>query len=313
VTRSDTFLVVGDDRDRQAFERSRLALFERHGLAASSEKLEDRSGRRTAAIVGGAGDATTLLIHGAISDAGEWALVAPHLDGRIVAVDWPGSGLTPPVDIRPLGIRRFALEWLESVVEAIGAPIRIVGSSAGGYLALLYALARPQNVDRLVQVGSFPGITSATPFIFRLFATPLIGRLMLGRQPKDAEANRKQVYSNLVADAGRLPVDVLEADLAASALPGVARSAHDFCRALVSPLTGVRKAMMLSDDELAELTVPFHVLWGSADNLSTPEAAIERLQSVDAVTTEIVGGAGHLMTLEAPERVADSVNAFFAA
>ena len=101
--------------------------------------------------------ATTLLVHGAISDAGEWALVAPHFEGRVVAVDWPRSGLTPPVDIRGMGIRKFALEWLDSVVEAIGAPVRIVGSSAGGYLALLDALARPANVDRVVPLGSFPG------------------------------------------------------------------------------------------------------------------------------------------------------------
>jgi pimeloyl-ACP methyl ester carboxylesterase len=133
---------MGDDSDRETFEQRRLALFSRHGLEATGDWLVDRSGRRTAAVVGGAGETTTLLIHGAISDAGEWALVAPHLEGRVVAVDWPGSGLTPPVDVRRMGIRKFALEWLDSVIEAIGAPVRIIGSSAGGNLALLYALAR---------------------------------------------------------------------------------------------------------------------------------------------------------------------------
>lgn len=312
VIHMGTVLAMGDDSDQQDFEQSRLALFSRHGLEVAADWLVDRSGRRTAAVVGGTGEAT-LLIHGAISDAGEWALVAPHLEGRVVAVDWPGSGLTPPVDIRGMGIRRFALEWLDSVIEAIGAPVRILGSSAGGYLALLYALARPQNVNRMVQVGSFPGLTSATPFIFRLFATPLVGRLMLGQQPRDAEANRKQVFSKLVSDADRLPVDVLEADLAATALPGAARSAHDFCRALVNPLTGVRKNLLLTDQELAGLTVPVHVLWGSADNLLKPEAAVSRFHGVRSATTEIVDGAGHLMTLELPERVAASSNAFFAA
>ena len=263
-------------------------------------------------MVGGTGETTTLLIHGAISDAGEWALVAPHLEGRVVAVDWPGSGLTPPVNIRGMGIRRYVMEWLDSVIEAIGAPVRILGSSAGGYFGLLYALARPENVDRVVQVGSFPGLSSATPFVFRLFATPLLGRVMLSQQPKDAEANRKQVFSNLVADAACLPVDVLEADLAATALPGAARSAHNFCRALISPLTGVRKSLLLTDQELATMTVPLHVLWGSADNLLKPGAALSRLKGLDPVTTEIINGAGHLMTLEVPERVAASSTAFFA-
>ncbi len=292
------------------FEQSRLEMFARHGLDASAEWLVDPTGRRTAAVVGGSGETTTLLVHGAISDAGEWALVAPHLDGRLVAVDWPGSGLTPPVDTRALGVRRFAVEWLDSVVEAIGHPVRIMGSSAGGYFALLYALARPQHVSRVVQVGSFPGLTSATPFILRLFATPVVGRLMLSQQPRDAEANRKQVFSNLVADAGRIPVDVLEADLAAASLPGTARSAHEFCRALINPLTGVRKDLRLSDEELGALTVPVHLLWGSADNFLEPDAALSRFDDVDAVTTEIIDGAGHLMTLEVPARVAASASAF---
>jgi pimeloyl-ACP methyl ester carboxylesterase len=210
-----------------------------------------------------------------------------------------------------LGVRAFAVEWLNSVIEAIGAPVRIVGSSAGGYLALLYAIARPEHVERIVQVGSFPGLTSRSPLLFRLFATPIVGRLMLGQQPKNAEANRK-VFSNLVADAGRIPLDVLEADLTATALSGAARSAHDFCRALLNPLTGVRKELLLSDQELASLTVPVHVLWGSSDNFIDPDAALFRFNGLHAVTTEIVEDAGHLMTLEVPDRVAASSNTFFA-
>lgn len=302
-----------EDLQRHDFEQSRLQLFARHGLSVTPDWLLNRSGRGTAAVIGGTGE-TTLLIHGSMSDAGEWALVAPLLKGRVVAVDWPGSGLTPSVDIRGMGIRQFAVDWLDSVVEALGGgPVRILGSSAGGFLALLFALARPRSVSRMVQVGSFPGLSSASPLIFRLFATPVIGRVILSQQPSSAEANRKQVFSNLVSEVDRLPLDVLEADLAAAALPGVSRAAHDYCRALVNPLTGVRKNLRLSDQELAELSVPMHVLWGSADNFLRPEAGISRLNGVSSATTEIVDGAGHLMTLEVPERVATSSNAFFAA
>jgi hypothetical protein len=77
---------MGDVASR-GFEQSRLELFVRHGLDVSAEWLVDSTGRRTAAVIGGAGETTTLLVHGSISNAGEWALVAPHLDGRVVAVD----------------------------------------------------------------------------------------------------------------------------------------------------------------------------------------------------------------------------------
>jgi pimeloyl-ACP methyl ester carboxylesterase len=301
--------MMGDEQKRD-FEQSRVALFARHGLDASAEWLVDRAGRRTAAVVGGAGEPTTLLLHGAISDAGEWALVAPHLEGRVVAVDWPGSGLTPPAEIVDHDLRRFAVKWLESVIEAVGHPVRIIGSSAGGYFALLYALAHPGNVDRIVQVGSLPGLTTKTPFIFRVFATPVVGRVLLGKQPKDAEANRKQVFSNLVAHPEKIPAEMLDADLAATALPAATQSAYEFCRALVSPITGVRKKHLLTDDELNSLTVPTHLLWGSRDNFVEPATAASRFVGIDFVSIEIVDDAGHLMTLEIPEQIAAMSNAF---
>jgi len=296
--------------DASAFQQARLGLFHRYGLDASVEWLEGPNGRRTAAVVGGSGE-TTLLVHGAISDAAEWVLVAPRLEGRVVAVDWPGCGLTPATNIREIGVRRFAVEWLDSVVDALGGgPVRIIGSSSGGYFGLMYALANPDKVDRLVQVGSLPGLTSGSPFIFRLFATPLIGRVVLGQQPKDAEANRKQVFSKLVADADRIPADLLEADLRATALRGAARNAHEFCRALVSPLTGLRSQNRIGDDELRSLAVPTRFLWGSEDNFVDYADVADRLEVADAVTTEIVDGGGHLMTVEVPDLVAQLANSF---
>lgn len=293
------------------FEESRLALFARYGFDGSAEWLVDSRGRRTAAVVGGAGDATTLLVHGSFSNAGEWVLVAPHLDGRVVAVDWPGAGLTPPVDVRRLGVRRFAVEWLDSVVDAVGGgPLRIVGSSFGAYFALIYALARPEAVDRVVLVGSVPGFVSGGPLFFRLIAAPGIGRVLLGRQPKDAEANRKE-QSMFVVDPGCLPVDVLESDLLARSLPGVAKSSYDFFRAAASPVTGVRKDVLLTDGELASLTVPTRFLWGSEDNILKPAVAMARLDTVTAVSFDVLDGVGHGLPFEAPEQVAALANEFF--
>lgn len=91
-----------------------------------------------------------------------------------------------------------------------------------------------------------------------------------------------------------------------------AQNAHDFCRALVNPLTGLRKKLLLSDDQLDALTVPVHLLWGSEDNFLEPDLALSRFDGVSAVSTEVIEGAGHLMTLEVPDVVAASSRAFFA-
>jgi len=302
---------MADKRRHSAeFEQSRLELFRSHGFNGTAQWLTDQSGRRTAAVVGGTGERTTLLLHGVLSQAGEWALVAGRLTGRIVIPDWPGSGLTPSTSIRESGLRRFAEHWLTSVVDALGVEqVDIVGSSSGGYLGLVYALAHPGKIGRLVQVGSVPGLTRSAPMIFRLLATPVLGRLLLSQQPKDAEANRKKVFANLVAQPERIPVDMLEADLEAMALPNSVASGVDFCRALVSPLNGVRKNLLI-DEDLALLAKPGLYLWGSKDNFVDPNHIRPIIETAPSTRLEIVEGAGHLLTLEEPERVATSITAF---
>ena len=258
------------------FEQSRVEMFARHGLDASAEWLVDTAGRRTAAVVGGSGESTTLLVHGAISDAGEWSLMAPHLDGRLVAVDWPGSGLTPPVDIRGLGIRRFAVEWLDSVIEAIRQPVRIVGSSAGGYVALLYALARPQHVTPS-RPGRFASRPDRRP---RSSSACLRHRSSDGSysviNPRTSRAYGGRVFANLFANADRIPVDVLRGSISRRITSaGAPHNAPGFSRAAGSTRRRCAKDLV-SGRGLGALAVPVHLLWGSADNFLEPDAALAR-------------------------------------
>jgi len=56
--------------------------------------------------------------------------------------------------------------------------------------------------------------------------------------------------------------------------------------------------------------VPTLLLWGSDDNFVRPESVRSVVASAPNVTFEIVEDAGHLLTLEAPDRIASSIRAF---
>jgi len=301
---------MNGDSQRLAFEHHRLELFKSHGFEASAAWFSNSDGHRTAAVVGGEGERPVVLIHGMLNDAGEWALIAGKLSGRLLIPDWPGCGLSDAVPIRPVGFRRFGVEWLTGLVDALGAEqVDIVGSSMGGYLGCVFALAHPERVRRLVQIGSELGLVGGAPAIFRLFATPGLGTFMLSRQPKDAEANRKQVFSHLVRHPDRIPVDMLEHDLALIALPGAVDSATDCVRALVHPVTGTHRSVMIRD-ELADLKVPTLHLWGTKDNFLQPDKARQVFERATAVSLRIVEDGGHLLTLEAPDLVANAITEF---
>ena len=295
---------------RLAFEHHRLELFKCHGLDASAAWFSNSRGSRTAAIVGGEGSLPVLLIHGVLNDAGEWALIAGQLPGRLVIPDWPGCGLSDSVPIGASGFRRFGVEWLSDVVDALGAEqVDIVGSSMGGYLGCVFALAHPERVHRLVQIGSEFGLVRGAPLIFRLFTTPGLGTFLLSRQPKDAEANRKQVFSHLVRHADRIPVDMLEHDLEVMALPGAVECATDVLRAMCHPVTGARQSVMIRD-ELVNLKVPTLHLWGDKDNFLLPDKARPAFEHAAAVSLRVVEDGGHLLTLEAPDLVANAITEF---
>jgi pimeloyl-ACP methyl ester carboxylesterase len=304
---------MSDDSRRLAFEHHRLELFKSHGFDASAAWFSNSDGRRTAAVVGGEGELPVLLIHGVLNDAGEWALTAGELSGRLVIPDWPGCGLSDAVPVRAVGFRRFGVEWLTGLIEELGAErVDIVGSSMGGYLGCVFALAQPERVRRLVQIGSEFGLVRGAPMFFRLLVTPGLGTFMLSRQPKDAEANRKQVFSHLVRHPDRIPVDMLEHDLAVIGLPGAVDSATDVLRALVHPLSGTRPSVMIRD-ELADLKVPTLYLWGTKDNFLQPDKARQPFELASAVTLRTVEDGGHLLTWEAPDLVANAITEFLRA
>jgi pimeloyl-ACP methyl ester carboxylesterase len=296
---------------RVAFEHHRLDLFKSHGFDASAAWFADADGHRTAAVVGGEGTLPALLLHGMFNEAGEWALVAGKLRGRLAIPDWPGCGLSDAVPIGPAGFRGFGVDWLSGLVDAIGAEhVDIVGSSMGGYLGCVYALAQPERVRRLVQIGSEFGLLyGGAPMFFRVLATPGLGRFIMSRQPKDAEANRKQVMPHIVRHPDRIPVDILEHDLAASALPGAVESAQEVVHSLVTPLRGTRRSVMI-DDELGDLKVPTLYLWGTRDNFLRPNKVRDVLARAPVVALREVDGLGHLLTWEAPDLVADAITEF---
>jgi pimeloyl-ACP methyl ester carboxylesterase len=305
---------VNVDSRRVAFEHHRLELFKAHGFEASAASFADSDGHRTTAVVGGEGERPVLLLHGMFNEAGEWALVAGNLSGRLVIPDWPGCGLSDAVPIGPVGFRRFGVDWLTGLVDALGAEqVDIVGSSMGGYLGCVYALAQPERVRRLVQIGSEFGVVSGAPMFFRILATPGLGTFIMSRQPKDAEANRKQVMPHIVRHPDRIPVDILEHDLAVIALPGAVENAKEVVHSLVRPLSGTRRSVMI-DDEVADLKVPTLYLWGTRDNFLRPDQLGDKARRVfaraTAVTFREVDDLGHLLTWEAPDLVANAITEF---
>ncbi|MET8079281.1 alpha/beta hydrolase [Streptomyces sp. NPDC005303] len=128
-----------------------------------------------------------VFLHGFLTSAFTWRNVYPAFTGgyRVILVDLPGSGDTPP----PGDGRWDAAHWIRLVEElleelGIGSAI-LVGSQMGGSLAAWFAALRPERVDRLVLMAAGAlGESEANLTLYRLLAHRWLGAWIARLFPK---------------------------------------------------------------------------------------------------------------------------------
>src|SRR4051812_2177491 len=128
-----------------------------------SDFLESASGRRLAVRRRAGRGPTLVFLPGYASDMEGGKATAldawAEVQGRaMLRFDYAGCGVSPG---------RFEDQTLESwrddalaVVDAVEGPVLLVGSSMGGWIMLLAALARPQRVAALIGIAAAPDFSS---------------------------------------------------------------------------------------------------------------------------------------------------------
>ena len=234
-----------------------------------------------------------VLLHGQPGGARDWDLVLPLLDGvSVLAPDRPGYDGTPARGF--LGNARAVVDLLDqhSVERAV-----ICGYSWGGGVALATALLAPSRVAGLTLVGSV-GVRDAFTFGDRVLAVPLVHWIF--------EALMRLGGRRLAGLSSRTTGSVLgpEEERVAEDLQGarrgpVWRSFHREQQALVRETTQIER-------RLGRIAVPAVLLGGTRDT-AVSLLAVRSLASAlpDSVVYEV--DAGHLMTLEAPQAIADAI------
>jgi pimeloyl-ACP methyl ester carboxylesterase len=96
-----------------------------------------------------------MLVHGLYGSGRNWGVIAKRLSDsfHVTTVDLRNHGDSPHT--RSHGYEDMARD-LEGLIEALGAPMHVMGHSMGGKAAMVLALARPDLLDRLVVADIAP-------------------------------------------------------------------------------------------------------------------------------------------------------------
>ncbi len=163
----------------------------------------------------------------------------------------------------------------------------LVGASMGGMLALEVWRQAPQRVRAMALLGSTA--RPDTPELITL-RTQAITMFAAGRMDEVLRANVLFAFHPLHT-RNRALVNAYLAMLRRAGAPQlIAQNRAVMARADSRPL-------------LPTLTCPLLVACGEADALTPPEHAREMATLAPQARLEIVPGAGHMLTLEQPERV----------
>jgi len=287
------------------FEATERRVMEYYGLKYESRFVALSEPRMRARIIEvGAGE-PVLLVHGGLGYASLWAPLMAALPGyRLLAVDRPGYGLSDAFVHRRGQLRRDAVSFLESVLDALGlSAVHVIASSMGGLWTFWLALDRPQRVRAISQVGC-PALVLGTsaPVPMRLLSVRRLNRLMTRIGPRQTGRTvLRQLGDGAAADI--VPPAFLECMEAAAELPTWWPASLSLLEAALR-LRGAR--VPLSEGELGRIAQPTLFVWGTRDPFGDSRIG-RRVAATMSDARFIVLEAGHVPMVGQPAAVASPI------
>ena len=281
---------LDESPEAAGFRDEQSRVLARYHLSAESQFIHlTKPSLRAQVLVAGRGE-PALLIHGggsvAVNLAGVMADLAPSF--RCVAPDRPGCGLTDAFDYTNVPFREHAVNFVRSTLDALNLQkVSLIGNSMGGLWSLYFALAMPHRVARIVLLGG-PAASAPPP------PRPRSPR------PPDGDGSiddTRRRFNMLMADASRAPVEVLDADFAASRIPGAMRAWNT----MVEDCTREHTTTYALRPELKNLKTPAVFIYGEKDMEGPSSLAREMAALAANARCEIIPDAGHLVWLDQPD------------
>lgn len=259
-------------------------------------------------------DRTLWMLHGWMDVSASFQFVVDALDDgwRVLAPDWRGYGQTDHSGADAYWFPDYLAD-LEFLLDRLtpGGPVRLIGHSMGGNVAMLYAGIRPSRVRAVVNLEGF-GLRAANATEAPHRYAQWLDQLATGATLRDY-ATLEEVAARLVRNNPRLTAEraaFLATHWAHRAADGRFRIAGDPAHRIVNP-------MLYRIDEVLECfkRIECPVLWVVAQDsdvvrhiAADRESAWREIERRRAVLRDsenvVVRDAGHMLHHDQPHEIA---------
>jgi pimeloyl-ACP methyl ester carboxylesterase len=240
-----------------------------------------------------------VLLHGFGSSLQTWDVWAKGLatTHRVVRIDLPGSGLSPPDPAHDYRDER-SLDMLMALMDSLGLQrTSLVGHSMGGRIAWTFAAKFPERVDKLVLVAP-DGFASFGFEYGKPMDVPATLGLMRHVLPKPLlRMNLQSAYARPEALSEAVTTRYHDLILA----PGARQAMLDRLRQTV-----LQEPVPL----LRQIKAPTLLVWGEADAMIPLSNAQDYLQALQSSRLVSWPQVGHLPQEEAAELSLQAVTEF---
>lgn len=235
-----------------------------------------------------------LLLHGLGSSLDSWRCnIRPIASAgfNVLALDLPGNGDSD----KPAALNydaRSAVDFTGQFLSALGVEkASLVGNSAGGLVAALFALENPEKTVRLA-LAAPAGLGRQVSWVLRLMSVPGLGELLFQPWLYKLLRFNKRVFH----DPASIPDDVLAEMARVQFLPGSASSTLRSIRSSINVL-GLRRPWRVLD-RLPQLSAPLMCLWGENDIIIPASHARWIKEAIPRCQVRIFPRCGHWPQME---------------
>ncbi|MDB4873824.1 MAG: alpha/beta hydrolase [Gemmatimonadetes bacterium] len=242
-----------------------------------------------------------VLLHGFGSSLFTWDRWVRQLAGtrRLIRLDLPGFGLTGPAPDGDYTAQRH-VRVVAALLDSLHIErTDIAGNSMGGRTALMFVLAHPERVRKLILVDAGGFAPMPPPALFKLAQTPIVGPFLIQHVTPRFVIRRN--LAGVYGDPSRLTNAVVDRYSAM-----VRRTGNR--GAMVARITGPSDPNLA--DRLGELKLPVLIQWGQLDQWIPLSDAHGFQRGIVGAELRVYPGAGHVPMEEIPEATARDAGAF---